>query len=234
MSEAWPTRRCAKGFMGEAARAAPRSVRMTLSLEQGAYLVSMARKTVETAVAVGRAASTDGLPSWPGGEDGFLRSDRGAFVTLTNLDGSLRGCIGVPYPVKPLGEAVVQAAVGAATHDPRFPRVTPTELDSLRVEVSALTAPETLRCNPVDLPDHVRIGTDGLIVTGLGRSGLLLPQVATEMGLTPDDFLSLTCEKASLLPDAWLTPDVEVKRFQAEVFAEATPGGAVEALAAPP
>jgi len=194
----------------------------------------MARKTVETAVVEGRAPSSDELPSWPEGGDGFLKIDRGAFVTLTNMDGSLRGCIGVPYPVKPLGEAVVQAAVGAATHDPRFPRVMAAELDSLTVEVSALTAPETLRCNPVDLPDHVRIGTDGLIVTGLGRSGLLLPQVATEMRLSPDDFLSLTCEKAGLLPDTWLTPDAEVKRFQAEVFAEATPRGVVEALAARP
>jgi len=108
------------------------------------------------------------------------------------------------------------------------------ELGSLTVEVSALTAPETLKCNPVDLPDHVRIGTDGLIVIGLGRSGLLLPQVATEMGLAPDDFLSLTCEKAGLLPDTWLTPDVEVNRFQAEVFSEPKPRGDVGALATRP
>lgn len=194
----------------------------------------MARRTVETAVGENRGPRHDELPSWPGGEDRFLKNHRGVFVTLTNTDGSLRGCIGVPYPVEPLGEAVVHAAVGAATRDPRFPRVTAAELDSLTVEVSALTAPEALQCNPVDLPDHVRVGADGLIVTGLGRSGLLLPQVATEMGLTPDDFLSLTCEKAGLLPDAWLTPDVEVKRFQAEVFAEATPRGVVEALAAHP
>src|SRR5271169_5653497 len=103
--------------MGEAGQEAPRSARVTLSLEQGAHLVSMARKTVEAVVVEGRVPSNDELPSWPEGEDGFLKSHRGAFVTLTNLDGSLRGCIGVPYPVKPLGEAVVQAAVGAATHD---------------------------------------------------------------------------------------------------------------------
>ena len=187
----------------------------------------MARRTVQDCGGRRRAPRGDELPAWPDGDDGFLKSHRGAFVTLTNHDGSLRGCIGLPYPLKPLGEAVVHAAVGAATHDPRFPGVAAAELESLRVEVSALTAPETLQCNAVDLPDHVRVGTDGLIVTGLGRSGLLLPQVATELGLAPDDFLSLTCEKAGLLPDAWLTPDVEVMRFQAEVFAEATPRGVV-------
>jgi uncharacterized protein len=207
---------------------------LTLSLEQGAHLVSIARKTVETAVVEGRVPARDEFSPWPEGEDEFLKSLRGAFVTLTNPDGGLRGCIGVPYPVKPLEEAVVQAAVGAATHDPRFSRVRAAELGSLTVEVSALTAPEKLECKAVELPSHVRIGTDGLIVSGMGASGLLLPQVATEMGLTPGEFLSLTCEKAGLSPDAWLTAGVEVQRFQAEVFAEASPRGVVGELRAHP
>jgi uncharacterized protein len=220
--------------MGGARREVRRQDSVTLSPEQGAHLVSIARQTIETAVVEGRVLGHHELTPWPQGEDGFLESHRGAFVTLTGPDGGLRGCIGVPYPVKPLEEAVVHAAVGAATHDPRFPRVKASELASLRVEVSALTAPETIECNAIDLPDHVRVGTDGLTVSGLGRSGLLLPQVATEMGLSPDDFLSLTCEKAGLLHDAWLTPDVEVRRFQAEVFAEATPRGVVGELRANP
>jgi len=207
---------------------------VALSLRQGGHLVSIARQTVETAVAEGRAPRAEELPSWPEGEDGFLKSHRGAFVTLTEPDGSLRGCIGLPYPVKPLGEAVVHAAVGAATHDPRFPSVMVEELGSLTVEVSALTAPEIIECEALELPRHVRIGTDGLIVSGIGRSGLLLPQVATEMKLAPDVFLSLTCEKAGLPADAWLRDGVEVRRFQAEVFAEATPRGVVGGLRAHP
>lgn len=205
---------------------------MTLSLEQGGHLVSIARKTIETVVADGRVPRGEEIPSWPDGEDDFLKSHRGVFVTLTDSAGGLRGCIGLPYPVKPLREAIVHAAVGAATYDPRFPKVRSAELAYLKVEVSALTEPEAIECNAIDLPDHVRVGTDGLIVSGLGRSGLLLPQVATEMGLTPDDFLSLTCEKAGLLPDAWLTPDVQVRRFQAEIFAEASPRGVVGELKA--
>jgi AmmeMemoRadiSam system protein A len=207
---------------------------LTLSLGQGTHLVAIARKTVETVVVEGRPPGRDELPPWPEGEDEFLKCLRGAFVTLTDPSGGLRGCIGVPYPVKPLWEAVVHAAVGAATHDPRFPRVNAAELGSLRVEVSALTAPEALECKSLELPSHVRIRTDGLIVSGMGTSGLLLPQVATEMGLAPHEFLSLTCEKAGLSPDAWLTPGVEVQRFQAEVFAEATPRGVVGELRAQP
>jgi uncharacterized protein len=200
---------------------------MTLSLEQGAHLVSIARKTIDTVVVDGRAPRDGDLPSWSEGTDGFLKAHRGAFVTLTNPHGELRGCIGLPYPVKPLWEAVVHAAVGAATRDPRFPSVREQELDSLTVEVSALTEPEVVECRAHELPDHVRVGRDGLIVSGMGTSGLLLPQVAIELGLAPNVFLSLTCEKAGLLPDAWLREEVQVRRFQAEVFAEATPRGAV-------
>jgi len=198
---------------------------MMLTLEQGTVLVSIARRSVDTFVKEGKAARLE-----TGSEnDGFLRARRGAFVTLSTVSGDLRGCIGFPMPTKPLGEAVMEAAVGAAARDPRFPPVAPRELDGLLVEVSALTEPEPLRCKPVELPSHVRIGTDGLIVTSLGSGGLLLPQVATEMNLTPEDFLSHTCLKAGLLPDAWLTDKVQVQRFQAEVFAETTPRGTARA-----
>ncbi len=201
-------------------------------MEQGAHLVSTARKAIDAVVLEGRDPDESGLPTWSVGSDGFLKELRGAFVTLNKLDGELRGCIGIPYPVRPLGEAVVQAAVGAATHDPRFPGVEASELDSITVEVSALTKPETIECKSLELPKHVRVGTDGLIVSGQGTSGLLLPQVATEMGLDAETFLSLTCQKAGLPADAWLTGKVRVLRFQAEVFAEATPRGVVGELRA--
>ena len=205
---------------------------MTLSLEQGTHLVSMARKAIDSVVLEGRAPEEGELPKWSRSPDDFLKENRGVFVTLSKLDGELRGCIGIPYPVKPLGEAVVLAAVGAATHDPRFPSVEAPELDSITVEVSALTTPETVEVKPLELPEQVRIGTDGLIVSAQGTSGLLLPQVAMEMRLDPQTFLSLTCEKAGLPADAWLTGKVRVQRFQAEVFAEATPRGVVSRLRA--
>jgi uncharacterized protein len=201
-----------------------------LSLAQGTILVSMARGAMESAV-TGAPAVRVRPPRGEIGDD-FLAVNRGAFVTLSRLDGGLRGCIGIPYPVKTLGEAVFEAAVGAATRDPRFPRVEPHELDLLTVEVSALTEPQVVEGPRPELPKRVRIGTDGLIVSGSGTSGLLLPQVGSELRLTPEDFLSLTCEKARLLPDAWLTQEVKVLRFQAEVFGEATPRGAVGELKA--
>ena len=67
------------------------------------------------------------------------------------------------------------------------------------------------------------MGSDGLIVSDGLTSGLLLPQVAVEYGLGPEDFLSQTCLKAGLPPDAWQSEGVHVQRFQAEVFAEESP-----------
>jgi uncharacterized protein (TIGR00296 family) len=61
-----------------------------------------------------------------------------------------------------------------------------------------------------------------------GRSGLLLPQVATEWGWDSEEFLSQCCVKAGLPPDSWLLPGTEVSRFQAIIFAEKAPGGEVE------
>lgn len=198
---------------------------MTLTLEQGTVLVKLARGAVEESVRRGGAAK---LPSGPD----FLSEKRGVFVTL-NLTGvteteRLRGCIGFPYPVKPLGEATVEAAVAAATEDPRFNPVGREELGKLAVEVSALTAPEVISGGPrTELPSKVRVGSDGLIVSTPYTSGLLLPQVAVEFDLEADEFLSQTCMKAGLPPDAWLSQGTEVKRFQAEVFAEETPSGRV-------
>ena len=104
---------------------------------------------------------------------------RGVFVTLTER-GELRGCIGLPYPVMPLGQAIREAAVSAALQDPRFPPVEPGDLPKIRVEVTVLSVPSPLSGSPKERETCVRVGTHGLIAQGFGRSGLLLPQVATE------------------------------------------------------
>jgi uncharacterized protein len=73
----------------------------------------------------------------------------------------------------------------------------------------------------------VKVGRDGLIVDRPGASGLLLPQVAAEYGWNALEFLAETCEKAGLPRDAWNRDGTTVRRFEAEVFGEEAPGGAV-------
>lgn len=198
---------------------------MALSDGVGREAVMLARSSIESSLSgkgAGRAAPNVG----PFGEP------RGVFVTINRAEHTperLRGCIGFPYPVKPLGEAIQEAARAAAMEDPRFPPVSKSELGSIVLEVSILTPPRPLSASsPRDLPSKVRIGTDGLIISRYGASGLLLPQVATEFGMDPVVFLSQACMKAGLPPDSWLDKETEVQTFQAEIFAETEPRGRVE------
>jgi uncharacterized protein len=197
---------------------------LPLGIETGREIVGLARKTLVSFVSEGEVQR--GV--W---KEGPLSIKRGAFVTLNILvkgEHQLRGCIGFPLPVKPLGEAVREATVLAASEDPRFPPVESSELGMIMVEVSALTVPETIRAaRREELCSEVRVGTDGLVVSRGPYSGLLLPQVATEYGLDSQSFLVQACMKAGLPPDAWLHDGVEVQRFQAEVFAEEKPNGPV-------
>ncbi len=50
------------------------------------------------------------------------------------------------------------------------------------------------------------------------RSGLLLPQVATDHGWDRKTFLEQTCRKAGLYKNAWKEKGTEIYSFQAQVF----------------
>ncbi len=152
----------------------------------------------------------------------------GAFVTLaTHPGGELRGCIGYPQPFFPLVKSIEKGAEGAA-EDPRFPPLRPDEVDHITVEVSILTPPQLIEVKkPKELPKHLTVGVDGLSVAQGPYRGLLLPQVAMEYHWDASEFLSEACMKAGLLADAWLDPETRVYKFQAEVFGEVEPRGAV-------
>ncbi len=156
---------------------------------------------------------------------GVFSEKRGVFTTLTK-HGNLRGCIGFPYPVKRLDEAIIESAIAAAVDDPRFEPVRLSEMDEIIVEVTVLTPPEKIDAKPKDLPNHVEIGRHGLIVKMGPFSGLLLPQVAVEYNMDSEEFLSETCMKAGLPPDCWLT-GAEVYRFEGQIFKEKEPRGEV-------
>ncbi len=190
-----------------------------LTPEEGKYLVRLARRSVEA----GFDRSEPDISDAPSA----TRELCGVFVTLSKMRGGekdLRGCIGYPYPIKPLAEAVRDVAYAAAFEDPRFPPLEKRELGEVVVEVSVLTPPEAIEAKP----SEVRVGKDGLIVKRGGRSGLLLPQVATEWRWDAEEFLCQCCAKAGLPQDAWCIPGTQVSRFQAIIFAEESPGGAVK------
>ncbi len=200
---------------------------MALSSEEGRLAVALAREALECHVN-GRKMPARNLDS------GQFSEARGVFVTLNTTapaGNNLRGCIGFPYPVKRLGDAIREAAVAAASEDPRFPPVGREELGSIIVEVSVLTLPRDLDVPRREMPSRVRIGRDGLMISRSYASGLLLPQVATEFEMDQVEFLSQACVKAGLPPDAWLDPATRVQVFQAEIFAEKKPRGEVVRVA---
>jgi AmmeMemoRadiSam system protein A len=137
----------------------------------------------------------------------------GAFVTL-HVKRELRGCIGYPGSDRRLDEVVGHCAVAASTEDPRFPPMSAGELPQVEIEISVLTP-----IRKVEDLNEIEVGRDGLVAQDGYRKGLLLPQVAIEQGWNRETFLSHTCLKAGLRPDAWRTGAV-ISRFQAEVFSE--------------
>jgi hypothetical protein len=181
-----------------------------LSLEEGIYAVKLARRAIEKYL---ENESVEEVFS-----DKF-KEKMGVFVTLRKHN-ELRGCIGHPYPTTPLGEAIIDSGISAATRDPRFRPVTKSEMKEILLEVTILTPPERIVAKPKDLPKEVEIGRHGLIMKRGFNQGLLLPQVATEQNFDEDEFLSNTCMKAGLTPDAWLDEATEVMRFEGQIFEE--------------
>ncbi|NOY91403.1 MAG: AmmeMemoRadiSam system protein A [Deltaproteobacteria bacterium] len=181
-----------------------------LSPDQRQRLLQLARASVA-------ASCSGGDPPSAASPDPELREPRACFVTLSQADGSLRGCIGGLDARSPLSEAVVEMAAAAAARDPRFTPVTPEELSGLRLDISALTPPE--RVDP-RTPGAIVVGRHGLVVSRGSRRGVLLPQVAAERAWSVETFLEQTCRKAGLAPDAHRDPQTCVERFEAEVFGE--------------
>jgi uncharacterized protein (TIGR00296 family) len=197
----------------------------TYTDEEGSFLVKLARRAVEEYL------SRNIVIDPPADTPSRLYAKSGVFVTLNKLVEDvkeLRGCIGFPYPVYPLVEATIKAAIESAVGDPRFPPIDIDELNYIVFEVSLLTPPEEVKVdNPRLLPSMIEIGRDGLIVQRGIYSGLLLPQVPVEQGWDQEEFLSYCCLKAGLPPDAWLLRNTRIYRFRAEIFEEKYPRGPI-------
>jgi AmmeMemoRadiSam system protein A len=184
------------------------------SLEQRRVLLSIAHRAILSALE--GQPLPDAPPALPG-----LTEPRGVFTTLYlrsdrkgDPQGELRGCVGYVSPIAPLYRAVAETARAAAFEDHRFLPVTKEEALKLEVSLSVLS-----RLFPIH-PQAVEVGRHGLLLSGGGRRGLLLPQVPVEYGWDRETFLEQTCYKAGLPPDAW-RKDATIEAFTAEVFGDA-------------
>ena len=184
-----------------------------LNQEEGKQLLSLARISIESYF----SKEHSDLKQFKRFSD-----EQGVFVTL-NKKKDLRGCIGFPYPTKPLYQAVFDAARAAAFEDPRFHPLKKQELKEIHIEISVLTVPQEIKIkNPEEYIKKVEIGKHGLIIKSVLGSGLLLPQVFTEYNCNPEKALQMTCQKAGLPTNAWKDKSITILKFEAQIFSEAT------------
>ena len=180
-----------------------------MTLSEKKLLLNLARKSVHCAV--------NGLTATEIPLDKVCREAGGAFVTL-KIGNMLRGCIGSFAGIGSLGKTVVSMAREAALHDPRFIPVSSDEVDRISIEISVLSP-----MKPIDADDVVP-GRHGLYIRRGSRAGTLLPQVAIEEGWDRVTFLSHTCLKAGLHPEAYTEKGTEIFVYTAEVFSEKSTG----------
>jgi len=197
----------------------------TLTKDEGAFLVKLARKAVE------KNLKDNMIIAPPRDVSQKLQERSGVFVTINTVKGQnreLRGCIGFPYPTHPLVRAVVEAAVESATGDPRFPPMKTRELEQVVFEVSVLTLPQQVSvASPKEYPSKIEVGVDGLIAENGFYKGLLLPQVPIEWEWDSEEFLCQCCIKAGLPPDCWVMRGTKIYKFTSIIAEELTPNGQV-------
>ncbi len=175
---------------------------LDLSEGQRLFLLGLARSAIDNAV-------SNRVPAVDEAFEDHLQQPAAVFVTLWQRELSasssddvqtkgLRGCIGRVHPDYPLYSAVQNAAVSAATRDPRFPAVQPGELDTLIIEISILSPLQEVKSL-----QEIVIGRDGLVIEANGRRGLLLPKVATRLNWGRAEFVQNVCRKAGVPHDIW-------------------------------
>jgi len=201
-------------------------VSFQLSLEEGKFLVELARKAVQEYLNNRKHIKV------PENIHEKFQQHCGVFVTINSIkhgETELRGCIGYPHPTAPLAQAVIDSAISSATQDPRFYPLSVNELDHVVFEVSVLTPPQTIKAEkPSEYPTKIKVGEDGLIVERGVFKGLLLPQVPVEWKWDEEEFLCQCCVKAGLPPDCWLMEGTKIHKFQAIIFEEETPRGEIK------
>ena len=127
----------------------------------------------------------------------------GTFVSIHKNE-RLRGCIGtISATEKNIAEEIIQNAISAASGDPRFSPITPSELTSLTITVDVLGEAEAV-CSTRDLD----VKRYGVIVSHGRRRGLLLPDL--EGVDTVQDQVRIARQKGGIREDE----DYRLERFE--------------------
>jgi len=178
----------------------------SLNKNQQKFLLELARQAIEFYLKAGKTLKVNI-------KDNDLKEKRGAFVTL-KVNDQLRGCIGYPFPYKPLYDTVIKVAISAASQDYRFQSLTQDELKETKIEISVLSLPK-----PIKDIKEIEVGKHGIIISKDLNKGLLLPQVPLEYDWDLETFLRHGCLKAGLEENEW-KKKAKIEAFTAQVFTD--------------
>lgn len=160
--------------------------------------VQLARLSLETVVLSGQK-----LKCPPNLLKELTENQAGVFVSLKK-DGMLRGCIGtIEAATSCIADEIINNAVSAGLHDPRFSPVEADELPDLVYSVDVLKEPE-----PITSIRELDVKKYGIIVTAGQQRGLLLPNID---GVdSPEQQVSIALQKGGIQPDE----PYEMERFE--------------------
>lgn len=131
----------------------------------------------------------------------------GVFVSLKK-NGKLRGCIGTFLPTQDnIALEIIENAISAAVHDPRFSPVTLDEVEKLTISVDILSAPEEVKdISELDPKKY------GIIVIHGYKKGLLLPDL--EGVDTVEQQIDIARQKAGI----YFNEDFKIERFEVKRY----------------
>jgi len=179
--------------------------------EDKKLLIKLARSAIENKLDTGSKIDK------PKETSPVLDEKRGCFVSL-HKNGLLRGCIGVIENPPSLVSGVIDNALSAAFHDPRFSPLTKEELPDVDIEVSVLTVPKILDFKDgEDLKRKLKPGVHGVILSRGYNSATFLPQVWNQFD-DKEEFLEALCLKAGMERKCWMNKKTTVMIYEAEYF----------------
>ncbi len=184
---------------------------MKIDPDCGRLLLRLALESIEYGLVHGRVMTID-VSGYPPA----LREKRACFLTLTD-HGVLRGCTGSLEPTRPLVEHVAESAFATAFNDPRFPPLSPKELERLTLELSVLGPLRSLDVESEQaLIAVLEPGRDGVVLQAGGKRATFLPKVWEQLP-EPRDFLRHLKLKAGLAEDYW-SDVIEVSLYRTDTF----------------
>lgn len=181
----------------------------TLSESDKETLLQIARNSITNYLSDDRQA-----PSHSENISENLKTPCGAFVSIY-VEGELMGCIGnIESHGKALADIVASVAVSAAYYDNRFPEITESLFDKMRIEISVLTP-----LKKIESLDELELGRHGILIRKGANSGTFLPQVADKTNWTKEEFVGNCSKNKALLGwDGW--KDAYLYTYEAIIIRE--------------